>query len=314
MYVVTGGLGFIGSHIVRALADRGEKVMIVEDLAMCSNKIKNISDCAHAIVDIFDISEFSMNMRNIMKLNKVAGIFHEGACVNTKETDFKHMISYNTEFTQALIEVAAALSIKIVYASSAAVYGMSRDSREHSGNECPLNVYALSKLIVDNAVRALPKNQPFNNTIVGLRYFNVYGKNEDHKESMASMIHQMISKAKLSLDIELFDSCSLAFARYSRDFVHVDDVVNVNMHFMFNDKIYRDVFNVGTGETCMFESAAMMISKALGSRSKIVNIPMPESIREFYQSFTKADLENLRNVGGYTNKFLSLNDGLQRMF
>ena len=312
MYVVTGGLGFIGSHIVRALAKRGEKVIIVEDLQKCANKIANISDCAYAVVDMIDITTFFSNMLPILKNSNVTGIFHEGACVNTKETDFKHMTLHNTEFTRALIETAITLSIKIVYASSAAVYGTHSCFCETPTDERPANGYALSKLIIDNMVRALPKDQPLDKTIVGLRYFNVYGSNEDHKGTMASMVHQIAKKMMHDDEVDLFKSYTQL--GFSRDFVHVDDVVKVNMHFMFSDKTYRGVFNVGTGQDNSFESVAMFISKVLHSRSKIREIPIPTDIVHFYQPITKANLTNLRSKGDYNERFISINEGIEKLY
>lgn len=316
MYIVTGGLGFIGSNIVRELHMRGERILIVENRKdRVAEKMKNISGCMSNIIDIVDIERFIDTMHDYVGAQETKGIFHQGACADTTLTDAEFVLKRNTDFSTALIDSAFRKGKPIVYASSAAVYGNSTDFREIPENENPLNVYGLSKLLVDNGVRLLMERQSgAGSTIVGLRYFNVYGKGEDHKGKMASMITQIRNQFRESGKCKLFKTDDYQ-PPLQRDFVHVDDVVDVNMHFMFGPRI-RGIFNVGTGQARSFEAVAKAIEAAIASYSKydFDIIDMPPEIRKFYQRITKADLTSLRTVGKYDKTFMDIFEGTKKTF
>ncbi len=317
-YVVTGGLGFIGSNIVRALHKRGEKVIIIDDLASseaAAEKLKNVSDCVTSIIDIVDYrSLLEDNTRMLRaKVENSKGVFHQGACSDTLVADLNYMLDANTHFSQNLIAVCELNGIDIVYASSAAVYGSCISFREMVCNEKPLNIYGTSKLLVDNFVRQIFEEVPKSNrcTIVGLRYFNVYGNGERHKGHMMSMPSKIARQLK-----EENGRCLLfEYGEQQRDFVHVDDVVDVNMHFMFDSsKKTRGIFNVGTGTPAAFKDmATMVIEHVRPFDGHITYVKMPDTIEKVYQDYTKADLTALR-AAGYTKEFTSLKDGIRRTF
>lgn len=304
MYIVTGGLGFIGSNIVRELHKRGESVLIVDDRAKIHNRIQNISDCASAIQDVIDPEFFFAHRMNF--LHVCDGIFHQGACADTTERDSALMMKQNVDHSKAIIKSAIDQQKKLVYASSAAVYGNSKYFAEERENERPLNSYGLSKLIVDNYAREAFKSMDHQQTMVGLRYFNVYGRGEDHKHKMKSMPRQLFDQSVKGGPLKIFKD-----GAQKRDFVHVSDVVNVNMHFMFSQKPTRGIFNVGTEEATSFQTIATLISQRHSPALPIEFIDIPEKIRPFYQSYTCADLTDLR-AAGYDGKFLNIAEGMQR--
>ena len=178
----------------------------------------------------------------------------------------------------------------MIYASSAAVYGLGNNGFE-ADPECekPLNVYGQSKLDFDNYFRL---NYDFDTDaqIVGLRYFNVYGPGEDHKLGMASPINQFCRQSITDDEIRLFEGSE----NFVRDFVHIDDIVKVNM-FFFNNPAKVGIYNCGTGLTSSFHEAATIVSEKTGAPLK--TIPFPENLKNKYQEHTKANLETLRSIG-----------------
>jgi len=306
MYVVTGGAGFIGSNIVRALNDRGVTDIVVVDDLKRGEKFFNLNDCR--IADYMDRHEFLHVIADEGSDFPATAILHQGACVDTMEFDGQYMMESNFTYSKRLLQFALERSIPFVYASSGSVYGTSRESREAPQNEKPINVYAFSKCVFDQYVRrVLPSAR---STVVGLRYFNVYGPREQHKGKMSSMVFQLHKQLVQTGVARLFAGTdSYADGEQRRDFVFVGDVAKVNLFFA-DGPARQAIVNVGTGKSRSFNDVARTLIAALG-RGRIEYIPFPDTLRGKYQSFTEADVSALRQ-GGYHEPFLSLEDGIAR--
>jgi ADP-L-glycero-D-manno-heptose 6-epimerase len=300
MIIVTGGAGFIGSNIVRQLNQQGYKDILVVDDLTDGTKFKNIAYCS--ISDYQDKDDFLLRIKNNDHFDKkIEVIFHQGACSATTEWNGKYMMHNNYEYSKTLLHYCLKNKIPFIYASSAAVYGVSKTFAEIPENELPLNVYGYSKLLFDQYVRrVLPEAD---SQVVGLRYFNVYGPNEQHKGSMASVAFHLNNQLRTNDSINLFAGCDgYADGEQVRDFVYVDDVVNVNLWFWQNHKshgVFKDnggIFNVGTGKSQSFNSVAKAVIDWHG-RGTIKYIPFPEHLVGRYQSFTQANINGLRKIG-----------------
>lgn len=235
-----------------------------------SHVVKTLQTRGRQVVSI-DID----NRNTLFELTDVEAVIHQGACADTTETDVSRMMELNYDYSKRVLEYCQ--NIPLIYASSAAVYGNT------PGQEHPLNLYGWSKLMFDDLVRAtkLPH-------VVGLRYFNVYGPGEHCKGRMASMIHQLCEQYKTTGKVRLFES-----GEQQRDFIHVEDVVNVIMSFLANP--IGGIYDVGTGVAISFNELARIITQ--DSSNAIEYFPMPEHIKGKYQTYTQADLTQLRRVG-----------------
>ncbi len=258
MQLVTGGAGFIGSHLVRALNDRGETdIIVVDDLAR-GDKFANLRDCK--IADYCDKQSFRRAIDEDRFDVPLEAIFHQGACTDTLETDGRYLMENNYAFSRALLHYALERRIPFIYASSASVYGHSHAFNEAPVNERPLNVYGYSKLVFDQHVRHLLRRTPApESSVVGLRYFNVYGPRETHKGHMASMVrhvHRQVREDGVARLFEGTDGYQAGGQR--RDFVYVDDVVRVNLFFA-DGPVRHGIFNVGSGRCCTFNDLAREI-------------------------------------------------------
>jgi len=303
MYIVTGGAGFIGSNLVRRLCESGADVLVVDELTD-GRKFLNLRDCS--VSDYLDVAEFRDILSTGRDLPGIEGVFHQGACADTTQGDGRVMLDANFTFSKLLLEWSIDRRLPFVYASSAAVYGSSPTCLETPENERPLNVYGYSKLLFDQYVRRRC-SEP-GSTVVGLRYFNVYGPGEAHKGKMASMAYQLWRQIRDTGEGRLFRGANgVADGEQRRDFVNVRDVVEVNLFFM-KDAPRRGIFNVGTGESRSFNDLARIIIGILG-KGRVVYIPFPSGLSSKYQDFTQADLTQLRGVG-FSAPFTHLERGL----
>ncbi len=293
MYIVTGGAGFIGSNLVRALADRGcDNIVVVDDLED-GHKFANIADLP--IADYMDKDELPGRLASDAGFAKgVKAIFHQGACSATTEWDGRYMMRNNYTYSQVLLHHCLEHKTPYVYASSAAVYGGSKEFIEDPIFEKPLNVYGYSKLQFDRYVRRVaPKPD---SQVVGLRYFNVYGPREQHKGSMASTAFHFSNQVVADGEARLFEgSGGYGDGEQLRDFVFVDDVCNVNLWFLDNPAV-SGIYNTGTGRAQTFNDVANAVIKWHGN-GKIRYIPFPDHLKGAYQSYTQADLTQLRECG-----------------
>ncbi|MBN2582795.1 MAG: ADP-glyceromanno-heptose 6-epimerase [Planctomycetes bacterium] len=304
MYIVTGGAGFIGSNLVRGLVARGHRVLVVDDMANRDKVATNLGGVP--VVDCLDKEFFREAVAAGRTFGSVEGLFHQGACADTLCTDRWRLWWDNYEYSTLMLRWALVQRIPLVYASSAAVYGAATSFTEEPDNERPLNFYGWSKLLFDRYVRLHARGP--GSTVVGLRYFNVYGPGEAHKGRMASTAYQVYRQVRRSGVARLFEGTG-GFARgqQQRDFVHVSDVVAVNLHFM-QSAPRRGIYNVGTGAARTFNDLARAVTREVGTGS-IVYVPVPKPLRDTYQSFTEADLTELRRAG-YDGDFASLEVGV----
>jgi ADP-L-glycero-D-manno-heptose 6-epimerase len=318
--IVTGGAGFIGSNLVQQLNHAGEKnILVVDNLAASPNlsgpKFLNLAGAEYA--DYMDKKEFRAAMKcGDFEGAKVRAILHQGACSNTLEDDGRYMMDNNFTYSKELLHFALEHKIPFVYASTAAVYGASTEFKEVPANERPLNVYGYSKLVFDNYVRRILPD--VRSTVVGLRYFNVYGPREQHKGRMASVIHHFTRQLKDTGTIRMFEgSGGYGNGEQRRDFVFVKDLARINMFFggLLPDsprKPSHAIVNAGTGEARTFKAVAEALMQVHG-QGKIEYIPFPGDLKNRYQHYTQADVAGLR-AACYAAPFTALEDGVKQTF
>jgi ADP-L-glycero-D-manno-heptose 6-epimerase len=320
MIIVTGGAGFIGSNLIHQLNKVGVRdILLVDNFAPAANlagpKFFNLWGADFA--DYMDKREFRMALKGgKFEGVKVDAILHQGACSNTLEDDGQYMMDNNFTCSKELLHFALVRKIPFVYASTAAVYGLSGQFTEVRANERPLNVYGYSKLVFDNYVRRLIPEM--RSTVVGLRYFNVYGPREQHKGRMASVIHHFTRQLKETGTIRMFvGSGGYGDGEQRRDFVFVKDLAQMNMYFagLLPGSPLRSVqavVNAGTGAARSFNAVAQALMQVHGP-GNIEYIPFPGDLQNRYQHFTEADPVGLRKAG-YVFPFTSLEDGILQTF
>lgn len=295
MIVVTGAAGFIGSNLVKALNDLGRKDIIAVDDLTDGTKMANLADCE--IADYLDKDDFLAKIKSGMFDNQLEVIFHQGACSSTTEWDGKFMMNNNYEYSKVLMHFSTQNNCQFIYASSASVYGGSEKFIEQRELEKPLNVYAYSKFLFDQYVR----RQNFNTQVAGLRYFNVYGPREQHKGGMASVAFHFNNQINANGICRLFEGVDgYGNGEQLRDFVYVEDVVKVNLWLWQNSSV-SGIFNCGTGQAQSFNDVANAVID-YHAKGQIEYIPFPDKLKGAYQSYTQADLTQLR-AAGYTDVF-----------
>jgi ADP-L-glycero-D-manno-heptose 6-epimerase len=304
MFIVTGGAGFIGSNLVRALNARGATDILVVDELTNGRKFANLADAR--ISDYLDRDEFRDRIGMGDDLGQVEAVFHQGACSDTTEWDGRYMMDTNFSFSKELLAWCDARKIPLVYASSAAVYGTSTDFREFAGAEKPLNVYGWSKWVFDQWLDRRWKE--LSTRVVGLRYFNVYGPGEAHKGRMASVVHHFSRQIADTGKVRLFaGSHGYGDGEHRRDFVHVSDIVKLNLWGL--EAKHSGIFNAGTGIDRAFNDVARAVIQWHG-RGAIEYIPFPDDLKAAYQAYTRADPARLK-AAGYDAPFLSVEDGVR---
>lgn len=306
MIIVTGGAGFIGSNLVLGLNQRGyDDILVVDDLTN-GVKYKNLVDCR--IADYLDKKDFLEKLQQgFFHAGNIEAIFHQGACSTTTEWDGRYMMENNYEYTKILFHYCQAHKIPLIYASSAAVYGSDDNFKEQLEYEGPLNVYGYSKFQFDQYLRRYQSK--LTAQVVGLRYFNVYGPHEEHKGSMASVAFHLNNQIKDTGVVRLFEGCDgYGNGEQRRDFVYVGDVVDINCWFLDNPEV-SGIYNTGTGRSQTFNDVANAVL-AYHQKGKLEYIPFPEHLKGFYQSYTEANLENLR-AAGCDYQFKSVEEGVR---
>lgn len=303
MIIVTGGAGFIGSNIVKALNERGRADILVVDNLGKSDKFKNLIGLK--FVDYIHRDSF---LGELNGMTNVEAIFHEGACSDTMNYDVNYMIKTNYEYSKALLNFCFEKEVDFIYASSASTYGGGKNGfRENEACESALNPYAFSKLMFDRFVRPLCGR--FKSKVIGLRYFNVFGPQEFHKGRMASIAFQMYNQIKNTGVIKLFKGTDgYADGEQRRDFIYVKDVAKVNLWFLENAAA-NGVYNCGTGAASSFNAVAQAVIDALGT-GRIEYIDFPAELQGKYQSFTQADTAKLIGAG-YNGGFTKINDAVR---
>lgn len=306
MIIVTGGAGFIGSNLVKALNRQGyTDILVVDDLTQGA-QFRNITDCQ--ISDYADKEDFLHFIKEGKSFARpIEAIFHQGACSTTTEWDGRFMMRNNYDYSKIIFHACLQKQIPFIYASSAAVYGNGEAGfSENLRCEKPLNVYGYSKFQFDQYVRQfLPTAK---SPVVGLRYFNVYGPREQHKGSMASVAFHLNNQIREKNIVKLFEGCDgYGNGEQKRDFIYIDDVINVNLWFLTATK--SGIFNVGTGRSQPFNDVANAVIDWY-QQGRIEYIPFPAHLRNSYQSFTEADIFALRSAG-YLAPFNTVEQGVK---
>ena len=308
MLIVTGGAGFIGSNLVHELNAHGLTDILIVDNFANAKKFENLHGALY--VDYMDKREFRRAMsEDALGAGSVDAILHQGACSNTLEDDGVYMMDNNFQYTKEVLAFAIRQGAPLVFASTAAVYGLSGPGhfKPTIENERPLNIYGFSKLAFDQYFRHQLARHQVPITAVGLRYFNVYGPREQHKGRMASVIHHFSKQMKETGKVRLFAGTGgYGNGEQRRDFVYVRDLARMNMFFAGigpyapkadeDRRMVRGVVNAGTGASRSFNDVAKALMAVHGP-AEIEYIPFPADLEGRYQHFTEADLTGLRGLG-----------------
>lgn len=296
--IVTGGAGFIGSNLVERLNLEGfRNIYIVDNTRENKFKEKNLQG-----LHFKDLIEKNFFIKNLNKFKNSKFCFHQGACSDTTELDRKYLMQNNFQYSIELLDFCNTNKIDMVYASSASVYGKNLNFIEEEKYENPINFYAESKLEFDRYVRSQWNNLDIQ--VTGLRYFNVFGPKEYHKDHMSSVVLKFYQQMLENNTINIFKGSE----KFIRDFIYIDDVIDLNMFFL-NNKV-NGIFNIGTGEPRSFSDIAS-IFKNINKNIEINEIDFPENLKGQYQEFTKSNNVSLsRHLPGLS--FLTLEEGVER--
>lgn len=306
MIVVTGAAGFIGSALVWGLNNRNIDDILVVDGLTENESWQNLVDLDFA--DYLDKDDFIQKLESGDLDHAITGIIHMGACSSTTERDAGFLMRNNYEYTKRLALWSAATGKRFVYASSAATYGDGSqgfgDSHEAMHNLRPLNGYGFSKYQLDRW--ALKRG--LLGTIAGMKFFNVYGPNEYHKDDMRSVVHKAFGQIKTEGKVKLFKSHKEGYADGGqlRDFVYVKDAVEATLKIYENNQA-NGIFNIGTGQARSFADLVTATFDAMNIKPNIEYIDMPIHLRDKYQYYTQAETKKIQNLG---IKMQSLEDGV----
>jgi ADP-L-glycero-D-manno-heptose 6-epimerase len=308
MIIITGAAGFIGSCMMRKLNDEGHHNLVISDDFSREDKNRNFTGKSYITAVHRDhLAEWLERCHA-----DVEAVFHLGARTDTTEQDVELFDRLNLHYSQAVWNLCARHGIPLIYASSAATYGLGehgyRDDHDIAGQLQPLNPYGRSKNDFDIWAMQQPLAPPF---WAGLKFFNVYGPNEYHKGRMASVVFHTARQIKATGGMKLFRSHRPDFAdgMQSRDFIYIKDVLDI-CYWLFQHRPASGLYNVGTGQARPFLHLAESTFRAMGLEPNISFIDTPEDIRETYQYFTEADMSKLL-AAGYPGKFHSLEAGIQ---
>jgi len=296
--LVTGGAGFIGSALVWALNRRGHSDIVVTDVLGSDEKWKNLTPLKFA--DYVEADAFRRQLAaNPAAFGRFSAVFHLGACSSTTEKNAGYLIDNNYNVTKELAAWSLAQGARFIYASSAATYGDGAegmdDQSEDLGRLRPLNMYGYSKHLFD----LYAQQQGWLNQIVGVKYFNVFGPNEDHKGDMRSLVNKAYQQILATGRVQLFRSHKPEFkdGEQMRDFLYVKDAVEMTLHFAGPAPRAGGLYNLGSGEANTWVALTGAIFRALGRAPEIEFIDMPEVLRGKYQYYTRADVAKLRATG-----------------
>jgi ADP-L-glycero-D-manno-heptose 6-epimerase len=306
--VVTGGAGFIGSVLVWELNRRGCSQVVIADSPADREKSANLIGLRYT--GIIEPAELPVRLSS-GSMGTLDCIFHLGACSSTTETNEKYLRENNYEYSRNLAEWALGAGVRFVYASSAATYGDGSAGMDDSDPRQlerlrPLNLYGQSKQWMDlHAWR-----EGWLDRIVGLKYFNVFGPNENHKGDMRSLVCKSYAEVLKTGVIRLFKSYRPQYrdGEQRRDFLYVKDAVAMTLHLAATPTA-NGIFNIGSGKARTWNGLARAVFAALGREPRIEYIDMPESIRDKYQYFTQADVRKLL-AAGYDSPITSLEDSV----
>ena len=309
--LVTGGAGFIGSALVAALNQRGISDIVVTDFLGSDEKWRNLTPLKFA--DYLEADDFRKRIgQNQAALGDFSAVFHLGACSATTEKNASYLIDNNFNVTKELAAWSLAKNIRFIYASSAATYGDGAqgmdDQDPNLGRLRPLNMYGYSKHLFDQHAQ----RKGWLDRIVGVKYFNVFGPNEDHKGDMRSLVNKAYEQIRTTGRVGLFKSYHPDFkdGEQMRDFLYVKDAVEMTLHFAESATTAGGLFNLGSGNANTWLTLTRAIFSALNLPPKIDFIEMPEALKGKYQYYTKADITKLRNAG-YRRAMTPIEDAIR---
>jgi ADP-L-glycero-D-manno-heptose 6-epimerase len=323
MFLVTGGAGFIGSNVVASLNEAGRSDVVVSDLLGAGSKWRNLAK--RQLADIVPPDRLLAWLDG----RKLDAVIHLGAISTTTATDGDVVIENNFRRSLQLLDACTAARTPFIYASSAATYGDGSHGFDDDWTPQalrrlrPMNLYGWSKQLFDLAlVDRLARREPLPPQWAGLKFFNVFGPNEYHKGEMMSLVAKRFDDAKHGRAVRLFKSHKpgIEDGDQRRDFIYVDDAVAV-VRWLLESPAVSGIFNVGTGQARSFRDLISALFQALDREPDIEYVEMPEAIRDQYQYFTQAEVENIRRagynagftpleaaVGDYVTKFLNTED------
>ncbi len=307
MIILTGGAGFIGSCFLWKLNSEGISDIIVVDELDSTDKWKNL--LGKRFYDYIQKDDF-LRLMNENKLPEPKHIVHMGACSSTTCTDGAYFIKNNYEYSKSIAQWAFLHRVPFLYASSAATYGDGSNGYDDADDVTrilrPLNMYGFSKHLFDLWVL----NNRYEKKVAGIKFFNVFGPNEYHKDEMRSVVCKKFNEVASDGCIRLFKSYKKEYAdgEQKRDFVYIKDAVDV-MYYLFLHPDKCGIFNLGTGKAHTWNELAVAMFKALGKAPKIEYVEMPEYLRPKYQYFTESKMDKIRKAG-CDFKFRSLDDSV----
>jgi len=310
LIVITGACGFIGSNLVTHLNNKGYNNLLLVDSLGHNNKWKNL--VGKKFVDLISIEEFFPYLQG--KEQEIEAFVHLGASTDTCETDGDWVLDNNYRFSIALCEYALEHEHRFIYASSASTYGDGSlgfsDDHEKLEHFKPKNLYGFSKHLFDLWLQ----KEKLLDKVVGLKFFNVFGPNESHKENMASIIYKMFGQYQTEKKIKLFKSQDpkIKNGDQKRDFIYVKDAVTMCGNLL--DDAFKDVsgiFNIGSGQATTYNEMASYFFEAMGVEKKIEYIDMPQEIACHYQNYTCADMQKYLQVHNLDNlEMMSIKDAV----
>jgi ADP-L-glycero-D-manno-heptose 6-epimerase len=311
MIVVTGGAGFIGSAFIRKLNQMGYENIIIVDRLRSRSKWLNLRKASFYEV----ISPETLEMWVEQESSKIHFFVHLGACSSTTETDVDFLLVNNLNYSKIVWNICTRLHIPLIYASSAATYGMGEsgfsDDDASLQNLKPINPYGWSKHLFDIWAKKQIQQPP---QWFGLKFFNVFGPNEYHKEHMQSVIAKATPTIIQEGYISLFKSHQngIKDGEQQRDFIYIKDVMSFMGHiFLHHSHLPSGIYNLGTGIPRTFFDLGRSIFKALNMKESVRWIEMPENLRRQYQYFTAADMQKSLSDLSYTQKFMSLEESVK---
>lgn len=310
MIIVTGGAGFIGSCVVARLNELGiHDIVIVDHWDDLGAKRKNLEK--RSFLKFYDKEEFLSHILHDRIEGDISAVIHMGACSSTTGTDRDYYMNNNYEYSKEIARWSLQKNARFIYASSAATYGDGENGYSDDVaaiNKChPLNLYGESKQLFD----AWVINEKLYDKVVGLKFFNVFGPNEQHKGDMRSVIAKAYKEVASKGEMVLFKSHRPDYAdgEQKRDFVYVKDVVSIII-FLLNEKRINGIYNLGTGIARSWNELARSLFAAVGKTPVIRFVDMPLHLRSKYQYFTEADMKKLRSAG-YGKPFMPLEEAVK---
>jgi ADP-L-glycero-D-manno-heptose 6-epimerase len=311
MRIITGGSGFIGSAICWGLNKKGINDILLVDSDIEGTKQNNIAGLRYK--DFIFKDDFIRDVRKSAIKYKVDVVYHMGACSSTTETDMDYLIENNFEYSKSLASWCINNNVKLIYASSAATYGDGSlgfsDDEDLIPELKPLNKYGLSKQMFDMWV----VENKYHKKLTGLKYFNVFGPNENHKGDMRSMVNKAFSQIQETGRLRLFKSerSDYNHGEQKRDFIYIKDAVDMTLFFDISSagKEAAGIYNIGSGQASTWLELANAIFQSMGKTTDIEFIEIPENIRSQYQYYSKADIKKLKNAG-YLKQCMNLTDAV----